>query len=179
MTDGTELPAAELAYWAGLFDGEGTIGIRNNNNCTTYISRMALRMSDRWIVEDFAAAFGMTVSERTYHNALSNRPLHVTEVAGRRAAQILTQLLPYLRVKHRQAELAIALETEKRQPGLRTQMMGTYSLRSSHGGMMTRKRMRTGQEHLDRWRGYMEEISRLNRPGRDEHVFQTRPVLAD
>lgn len=160
-------PNSDLSYWAGIIDGEGHIGVRRNNNSTTYIARLSLRMSDRRTIENFAASFGLTVSPQTYFSALSNLPLYVTEVSGLKVAKILAQLLPYLSVKRRQAELAISLETEKRKPGLRTQVAGSYSLRSRHGGVMTRKRMRTGQEHLDRWHGYMLEVQALNRPARD------------
>lgn len=165
----------DLAYWAGLIDGEGHIGIRCNpdrperpTSASKYIARFQLRMSDREIIEQFAADFGMRVDPRSYQNALSHLPLYVTENAGGPAAQVLLQLLPYLRLKRRQAELAIQLEVEKRQPGLRTRYTSTHSYRMRGGRVITRKRYSTGQEHLDRWHSYYEEVRHLNKPGRED-----------
>jgi hypothetical protein len=168
-TGGTD---ADLAYWAALVDGEGHIGIRYSPRRTghgvAYQARFSLRMTDLGIVQKFADCFGLKVSSaKSYENALSVLPIYVTECGCRRAAQLLAVLLPYLRLKHRQAELVITLEEEKRQPGLRTQFSSMATYRRKDGTAVTRKRNSTGREHLDRWHGYYLEVRSLNKPGRD------------
>lgn len=163
-------PATDLAYWAGLIDGEGHIGIkevRRNDRGENYQGRFSLRMSDRGIILAFAEAFGMTVSDRTYSNEISTSDLSVTEAGCGQAARVVDILLPYLRLKHRQAELVIQLEQEKRQPGLRTRPAGEHTYNMKDGRTIVRKKFRTGQEHLDRWRGYYVEVRRLNKPYRE------------
>jgi hypothetical protein len=162
-------PATDLAYWAGLIDGEGHIGIREVRRAdrgVNYQGRFSLRMSDRGIIVAFAEAFDLTVSDRTYSNAISTCALSVTEASCGSAARVVAILLPYLRLKHRQAELVIQLEREKRQPGLRTRSSGQHAYKRD-GQIIMRERLRTGQEHLDRWRGYYLEVKGLNKPGRD------------
>lgn len=124
-------------------------------------------MTDREIIQQFASDFDMTVGNRTYQNELSVLPLYVTECSGRPAAQVVKVLLPHLRLKRRQAELCILLEQEKRQPELRTRLTSTATYRMRDGRVVTRRRYSTGQEHLDKWCGYFEEVQRLNKPGRD------------
>ena len=162
-------PEVDLAYWAGLIDGEGHIGIkevRRADRGENYMGRFSLRMSDRDIITAFAEAFGMTVSARTYSNAISTCALSVTEAGAGQAARVVEILLPHLRLKHKQAELVIQLEREKRRPGLRTRYTGSHTYKMRDGRVITRKKFRTGQEHLDRWRGYYLEVRALNKPER-------------
>jgi hypothetical protein len=162
---------ADLAYWAALIDGEGHIAIRytpvRTGGGVAYQARFSLRMTDLGIVQKFADRFGLKVLPKSYKSALSVLPLYAAECSCGPAAQLLAVLLPYLRLKRRQAELAIMLEEEKRQPGLRTRFTSVGTYRRRDGGTVTRKRYSTGQEHLDRWHGYYLEVRSLNKPGRD------------
>lgn len=167
-------PATDLAYWAGLIDGEGHIGIRQvrrEDRGANYQGRFSLRMSDRGIILEFAEAFGLKVSERTYSNAISTCALSVTEASCGQAARVIAILLPCLRLKRKQAELVLKLEEEKRWPGLRTRGTGSHTYKMGDGRVITRKTSRTGQEHLDRWHGYYLEVRALNKPGRDMEIL--------
>jgi hypothetical protein len=161
----------DLAYWGGLTDGEGSFSINPATNgkerITAYQSQFAMRMTDKPIIEAFAEAFGLTVSPRTYENDLSVLPLYVSETASINAAAVALALLPYLRVKKRQAELIIRLETEKREPGLRTQPSMEHLRQMADGRVIRRRATSYDQGHLDRWHGYYLEVRGLNRPGRD------------
>jgi len=169
--------AVELAYWAGLIDGEGHLGIRyvkdrpeRPTGASRYIARMSLRMSDLLIVAEFADLFGTAPpGDRSFDNALSTKPIYGTEAGGRRAAHVAALLLPHLRLKVGQAELLIKLEEEKQVPGLRTRYTSTDT-HYRNGRPFTRKKFSTGQEHLDRWHRYYEEVKRLNRQGRNAEV---------
>lgn len=113
----------EVAYWAGLVDGEGHIGIRRieaaEGRPAQYIARFVLVMSEHLLVREFAGQFGLSFDFRDNHNDWSKRPLYRAEGAGQIAAVVARTLYPGLRVKRRQAELLVLLEEEKRLPGLR------------------------------------------------------------
>jgi hypothetical protein len=168
------MTVAELAYWAGLIDGEGSFGIKRDvprpsrmMMGNSYIGRFSIAMTDRDLVARFAADFGMTVQDRPIgKNKLAKRAQWAAGVSGYPACVLAQTVLPYLHFKRRQAELVIALEEEKRQPGLRTRYAGTHTYRRGTV-VVTRKRYATAQEHLDRWDGYWREVKALNRPGRD------------
>ena len=71
----------EMAWAAGLFDGEGTIGVRRNGPAArTRRIGLALGMTDRTVVERFASALGGI--GRVYEPRVSSRyplvkPVHV------------------------------------------------------------------------------------------------------
>ena len=170
--------APDLAYWGALLDGEGHLGIRMNRDradrptgASKYIARLGLGMTDERLVREFATRFGIktvqVVEAARYPERSANLDSYRAEVDGAGAARILSEVMPFLRLKHRQAELMIQLEQEKCQPGLRTRYTGTFPYRRG-GQTVYRKKYATGQEHLDRWHGYFEEVKRLNHGGRSE-----------
>jgi len=166
------LPETDVAYWAGLVDGEGHFGIHGNmvdpEGCMrAYQARFSLRMTSEETIRSFAEAFGLTVEPRTYQNDFSVLPLYETCADSINAAAVALVLLPYLRLKKPQAEVIIRLETEKREPGLRTQPSMEHLRRMADGRTIKRRASSYSQEHLDRWHGYYLEVRGLNRPGRD------------
>jgi HNH endonuclease len=168
-----------LAYWGGIMDGEGHLGIRPNNNAANYITVVSLRMTNEDLVEDFATDFAMATFGRVYDNELSVLPLYETTISGRGAARVAEMLLPYLRIKRKQAEFIIKLEAEKRQPGLRTRLTSVTERQMKDGRTIIRKTYSTGAEHLDRWHEYYLEVRRLNKPGRNFDIpAPARPSLA-
>lgn len=178
-------PAEDLAYWGALLDGEGYLGIRyvkdrpeRPTGASRYIARLQLGMTDEALVRAFQTRFGTGKVCQHAATSRSGRPMYYTQVNGVPAAAIMTEVLPFLRLKRRQAELMIKLESEKRQPGLRTRCTGIYSYRRRDGRVVNRKRFATGQDHLDRWHGYFVEVRSLNRPGWDAEV-PARPEQDD
>lgn len=160
----------ELAYWAGLADGEAHLGItwaNRNAPRSSYGAVISLRMTDRPIIQAFAQRFGMTVDPRTYRNDLSVLPIYATECSGTKAARVAQELLPYLRLKRGQAELLIKLHEEKEQPGMRTQEGSAQPRHMADGRTIMRRPTGYAQEHLDRWHGYYIKVRSLNKPGRD------------
>jgi hypothetical protein len=167
----------DLAYWAGLIDGEGHLGIRyvadKSRRPRQYIARFGLVMSEPPLVEAFAEQFSLHYGGNcSWDSPVSKKPLFRAQGAGQSAAAVAKTLLPYLRIKRRQAELLVQLEEEKRRPGLRTTYSGTYAYVRA-GKPVMRKRYSTDQVHLDRWHEYFEEVRHLNKQGGGEYTPPT------
>lgn len=112
---GNQRQAILLSYMAGIIDGEGTIRINKANMTKTkqvryanpkYAASISLGMTDRQIPDLFVEVFGgKTRLECVQGN---RKPIYRWGTSGRIGTQaILKQLLPYLRVKRKQAELVI------------------------------------------------------------------------
>ena len=101
----------DLAYAAGIIDGEGSIGIYRQ---PTYLTWITVRNTNEWICQWLRFAFGGYVYTHTY------KPPHLKwkdswqwRITGSDAADFLRLILPYLRLKKPQAELAIAFQSER------------------------------------------------------------------
>ena len=95
-----------LAYFAGLFDGEGSIciGKAHRNRLTKmkgphYQLQVHIGLNHLPIVEEFAKVFGGNV---TPNKCMTYRVTY----SGQKAAEMISKILPYLRVKRDQALLA-------------------------------------------------------------------------
>jgi hypothetical protein len=137
----------ELAYVAGLIDGEGTIGFgrKAKEDIATYALRLRIGMSDenaiRWLQR--TSGFGSVTSRDL---AKRRRQTHwVWSVFSNQAANVLREALPYLLVKKQQAEIAILFQKTKGQPLIRIRGV-----------------LRVAPEILELRRYYMEEISNRN-----------------
>lgn len=89
----------QLSYFAGLFDGEGSISIYEKERFC--VLRLSIAMQHEKALLEFAKFFRMKCGQ---HKA---RKLFYAQTTGRRVAPIAIALLPHLIVKQRQAELAI------------------------------------------------------------------------
>lgn len=98
----------DLAYAAGIIDGEGTIGIteyaagRQKRKSPQFRCYVAVAMCDFQVPYWLAANFGGTVHEYQYG---SGRPQARWVLANRRAADFCSLIAPHLRVKRGQAEV--------------------------------------------------------------------------
>ena len=102
----------ELAYMAGILDGEGCISItkirasNTNLHNLSYGLQVRVGMVDKSIPLLFYYAFGGSFRQRKYsHKEYKNQWLW--GVSGKLAIRSLEMLLPYLRSKKNEAELAI------------------------------------------------------------------------
>lgn len=96
----------DVCYIAGFLDGEGSIYVhRNKGNATRQPGvqpRVAIYQTDRSVLEFIAARFGGSLTRANTAAML--------QICGQADVQaILEQTLPYLRVKSRQATLALIL----------------------------------------------------------------------
>jgi hypothetical protein len=106
VRQGTEL---ELAYAAGIVDGEGCIILYKSNNTTSqpklrkpgdvrYRYKVQVKMVDPEAVTLFMEIFGGSIYMQ-YPKSRANFPQYTWLACERRAASCIKQILPYLRIK--------------------------------------------------------------------------------
>ncbi len=101
--------ATDVAYAAGLIDGEGSIGAYASPKCPKNI-RVTVKMSmvDRAGPEFMAATFGGNIRlEKRKTN--SGKPIYSWALYCKKAAVCLEEMLPFLRIKQDRAKDAISL----------------------------------------------------------------------
>lgn len=131
------------AYLAGIIDGEGYIGISimhpsaaSKMTATTYKARLSIQMADLEALELFCEAFRST-SPRYAGAPLKHqhRQIYVVDLVGQAIGPILQRLLPYLRVKRRQAVLVLEfLELQTHPRRHRTKPIHTTQNQGQHTG---------------------------------------------
>lgn len=115
----------DLAYFAGILDGEGTITLAKTqlsspNQRQTYFVRVQVVNTNEWLCQQLRFAFGGSVAlhrktEGSWKPAY--RWLGTKDVAYR----FLKAILPYLHLKRLLAELAIEFIEHKTSGGHKTQ----------------------------------------------------------
>ncbi len=115
--------AAALAYAAGVIDSDGSIGIQRETYAMrvlrtatqpTFSERVTIRQIEPEAVDFLHEHFGGSRGLIRYRGTRLNRqPLHSLVFGDRRASQLLSAVLPYLRIKRRQAELCLELRRLK------------------------------------------------------------------
>lgn len=110
----------DLAWLAGIIDGEGSIFIMKQKRLdrerdTNYILRISVDSTDPYMaVECFKIAGGVKLQQSSDKRPNCSDRLK-WQVNGKNASKLLKELLPYLRVKFDQAKLAIEFqETTKK-----------------------------------------------------------------
>lgn len=122
----TLLTPVDLAYLAGLIDGDGSIFVMSGGPATrrslypVVCLVMTYEPVVRWFGETLAAGavqiHGSSRAERPAHY----KPQHRSMLTGKRARLLCEQLLPYLRVKHEQARLVTTFPVDARiAPGVK------------------------------------------------------------
>jgi hypothetical protein len=104
----------ELAYAAGVLDSDGCIRVHRdtwrarNSDCVnpTYQAVALVRQVETEAIDWFHQMFG-GYRTMTTPTAKRGRPLHSWSVHSQAAGRVLMAVLPYLRIKHRQAENAL------------------------------------------------------------------------
>jgi hypothetical protein len=107
----------ELAYLAGLVDGEGCIMINRFATTRSHIGYqyrviLEITMCERQTIEFIAATFDRPIETRTLK---SGKTAYKVIWRNQPAANILELLLPYLKGKREQA--VVCLEFQKMTPG--------------------------------------------------------------
>jgi hypothetical protein len=103
----------DIAYLAGLIDGEGYIGIKritskaNGRVNPGYQERIQVRMIDEQAIKFLAETIGGTYYSEKPH-AHKGRPLYCFSASDKVAVRIIRTVLPYLRVKRAVAERVLA-----------------------------------------------------------------------
>lgn len=97
---------AVLAYWAGLFDGEGSVVIANHNNGSQL--KVTLPNTYTPIVQELFQLFGGSYSEHP-GVGINDKPFARWELSHKdNINRFLINILPYLRIKREQALIGLA-----------------------------------------------------------------------
>ena len=103
----------DVAYIAGILDGEGYIGIKRDSvrkDCVnrSYHARIQVRMVDEPAISFLAETLGGNYY-REKASAANGRPLFCFQASDASAETILRTVLPYLRVKRGAADIVLEL----------------------------------------------------------------------
>ena len=141
------MKAVDLAYVAGLFDGEGCVCLATSGKTATGKQRIQLVVNlantNEWITQWLKFNFGGQV----YKDKISKRIVFRSDawrwqLRSRQATLFLELILPYLKLKKPQAQLAIQFQS--RQKIGRYQSDGKEILDEANR-MLMRKYNRKGQ----------------------------------
>jgi|SRR5215471_1605569 len=103
---------AELAYTAGIIDGEGTVALTPWKR--SFLPFVQVTNTDRRVIEWLKERFGGTVYVHVRSVSTVHKPRFNLRWTGKRSTALLTALLPYLVLKREQAELCLRYYSEGR-----------------------------------------------------------------
>ncbi len=115
----------DLAYYAGIFDGEGTIGVyyqarKNSHLRVTYQLRVQLVSTDEWIIQSLRFAFGGNVIIEPRKENPKWATAYRWFLTRQQSLNFINAVIPYLRLKRPQAELALKYQVHKTNGGYKT-----------------------------------------------------------
>ena len=105
----------ELAYAAGIVDGEGCIGVRSIVRSPRHV-RIVVEVANtdarlvRWLEEPWPPSKKIRPMVRKTRYSAKHKPLFLWMLTSRKAEAFLSDVLPYLLIKKDQAELALAAQ---------------------------------------------------------------------
>lgn len=102
-----ELSEVEKAYLAGILDGEGCITV-SKGKYDNRVVQVYVAMCDKQAIDLFHDSFGGCIFYLVQKNPKWTNSWRWS-IKSQRAKLVLLELMPYLRVKRRQAETALEL----------------------------------------------------------------------
>lgn len=162
----------ELAYLAGLVDGEAYIGIKKTpaykcqgRRTPGYHARIQVRMVDEAAIRFLAETLGGWYYKEK-PSAKRGRPLYCYQASNRRAEHILRVLLPYLRVKKDSAKTVLALrELQAQGRKHRTKITGYRNFPNKYGTKRLVACKCFSDEYVARCEALYQQCKALNRVG--------------
>lgn len=117
----------DLAYFAGIFDGEGCVTIRIRHSKYTlktgepqiwkgYGLEVSIANTNEWLCQQLLFSFGGNVYCRRLESAQSQR-IWAWQSADKKALSFLEAILPYTKLKRPQLEIAMEYQKRKNQRG--------------------------------------------------------------
>ena len=110
----------DLVYFAGFFDGEGCIAISRQSHqykgqpSQHYRLEVVVGSTNHWIIELMKFQFGGAVyCDRRDNHPKSHRPFWRWMICSNKAVIFLQEMLPYLKLKKAEAEIAIKWQNKK------------------------------------------------------------------
>lgn len=106
---------ADIAWLAGIIDGEGSIfimkqGRKDREREFNYILRVSVQSSDGIMAQECMKITGIGACFDAITSKENQSNTYKWQVSGKKAAHVLENLLPYLRVKREQALSAIEFQ---------------------------------------------------------------------
>lgn len=107
----------ELAYLAGMFDGEGSIIIhkhkaKKSSHHDAYVVEACLGNTNEWIVRQFQFSFGGNVYLRKKQTE-QTQAIWAWQISANKAIPFLTTIIPFLKLKKTQAEIGLKFQESK------------------------------------------------------------------
>ncbi len=104
----------DLAYTAGIIDGEGCIGIQK----TTYANAIyvAVVNTNEWLIRWLRFCYGGNIRIEKSRGP-NNKPQFRWAIHTKQAGEFLKLVSPYLRLKRPQAELALSFQSRRKHRG--------------------------------------------------------------
>lgn len=107
----------DKAYLAGIIDGEGSLYVASASlpsGTKSYSARLSVDQSNEEFIRWVASMFGVgCVAEVTKKSSLGKKRAFAWRASCKEAASVLRAVIPYLKIKKRQAELLLELEENK------------------------------------------------------------------
>lgn len=104
----------ELAYLAGIVDGEGSISVKSESKKRPYVVYLSVTNTNYDMIKIFEGHFGGKVRKRNWSNNQKNakknwKPCYEWCISKLQAVRAVEKLLPYIRIKNKQAILLLRL----------------------------------------------------------------------
>ena len=155
-----EVTDLDLAYAAGIFDGEGFVGLTINRQPThrrvnmTYNLTVSIANTNLPLIAWLKDSFGGYISTRQYRkDEYPDRLLgYEWKIVARQADVFLRLLLPYLRIKREQTETAL-------------RFYGEAELHDRKGPSGTTLVRRLAPQEVERRRTIYQELRLLKKEG--------------
>lgn len=97
------------SYMAGFVDADGSISIASVSKKKRFTAKLNVSNCKEEIIKLFKDEFGGKIRVRNWENKRW-RPCFWWDITHKRATAALKELLPYLKIKKKQAELAIKMD---------------------------------------------------------------------
>lgn len=160
----------ELAYAAGIVDGEGYIGVKKSKayecqgrSTPGYHALVAVKMIDRSALELLHRLFGGSFYAAKVNLDSPRRPLFAWQVSDAGAERVLLSLLPFMRVKKTQAKNVLALRRLQATGSKhRTKVVGERNFPNQHGTVRRVKNRAFSDAYVARCDAHWSKAKALN-----------------
>ena len=160
----------DIAYIAGLIDGEGYIGIKKSSvrkDCVNpnYHARIQIRMVEEQAIKFIAETLGGSYYKEKAH-CNNGRPLYCYQASDKIAEETLKKVLPYLKVKEHSAKKVLELrELQKNCRKYQTKITGYRTLNHWCGKPVKVANKSFSDEYIAMCESLYHECKRLNAVG--------------
>lgn len=94
---------SDNAYFAGLFDGEGCIGLYRRSDGTGYASSICITNTVKAPLDELVKFYGGKVVKK--HTRINQKQVYNWQIYGENLINFINFIQPYLRIKNEQIKL--------------------------------------------------------------------------